>query len=240
MRAFYYDLHIHSCLSPCADEDMTPNNIVNMAVVAGLELIALTDHNSCLNCPAFMELAERAGILAFPGMELTTSEEIHVVCLFPKLDNAMRFGEYVRGRLPYIKNDAGIFGSQTIMNANDVITGREDALLITASEIGIDETPALVRKFGGICFPAHIDRESFSILSVLGAIPDEYGFRALEVSDPARFFSGGANAGLGGRYTIVTSSDAHTLPQIGLRERRLHFDTPDFAGLAARLGPRRV
>ena len=88
MIALSYDLHLHSCLSPCGDDDMTPANIVGMAAVMGLELIALTDHNSAKNCPAFLKMAEEYGILALPGMELTTEEEVHVVCLFSELDAA--------------------------------------------------------------------------------------------------------------------------------------------------------
>ena len=99
-----YDLHIHSCLSPCGDRDMTPNNIVNMALLAGLDMIALTDHNSCKNCPAFLRVAEQAGLVALPGMELCTAEECHVVCLFPTLDAAMAFDAMVETTLPPEEN----------------------------------------------------------------------------------------------------------------------------------------
>ena len=95
-----YDLHIHSCLSPCGDNEMTVNNIVNMAMLKELDVIALTDHNSSRNCPAFMEAARRAGIRAIPGMEINTSEEIHAVCLFPMLEQAMEFDSYVFSTLP--------------------------------------------------------------------------------------------------------------------------------------------
>ena len=120
-----YDLHIHSCLSPCGDNDMTPNNIVNMAILNGLVVIALTDHNSCKNCPAFLEAAQRSGILAIPGMELCTSEEIHVVCLFPELRQAMAFDREVYQYVPPIQNDPRIFGEQLILDGEDRQIGQE-------------------------------------------------------------------------------------------------------------------
>ena len=95
MIPLYYDLHIHSCLSPCGDDDMTPANIAGMAAVKGLDVIALTDHNSCKNCPAILKHGEEYGITVIQGMELTTSEEVHVVCLFPALGDAMAFDGYV-------------------------------------------------------------------------------------------------------------------------------------------------
>ena len=103
-----YDLHIHSCLSPCGDEDMTPANIVGMAVVKQLDVIALTYHNTCKNCPAFLKVAKEYGVTAIPGMELTTREEVHVVCLFEQLEDAMRFDTYVYERLLNVKNEEKI------------------------------------------------------------------------------------------------------------------------------------
>ena len=91
MQELFYDLHLHSCLSPCGDDESTPGNIVGMSVVKGLQVIALTDHNTCKNCPAFLKIAADFGITAIPGMELTTAEEVHVVCLFPTLEDAMAF-----------------------------------------------------------------------------------------------------------------------------------------------------
>ena len=119
MPGFLCDLHIHSCLSPCGDEEMTPYNLVNMAKVMGLDILALTDHNSSLNCPAAARAAEEAGIAFVPGMELTTSEEVHVVCLFPYVDSALAFSDYVAERLPKIKNRLDIFGEQLIMDDRD-------------------------------------------------------------------------------------------------------------------------
>lgn len=173
-----YDLHLHSCLSPCGDSDMTPYNLVNMAKLLGYDIIALTDHNSCLNCPAAVKAGKKAGITVIPGMELCTSEEIHTVCLFPELESALRFSDYVRTTMMYVKNDPEIFGEQLITDEADNVLGAEDILLTTSSGISIDDITAVVRSFGGAVFPAHLDRASYSVLSVLGFLYPEMGFNA--------------------------------------------------------------
>lgn len=238
MTPFYYDLHIHSGLSPCGENDMTPNNILNMALLKELDLIALTDHNSCKNCPALFEVARDSGLTVLAGMELTTAEEIHVVCLFATLENAMRFDAYVAARLGAVENVPAIFGDQLVLDAADEIVGRERKLLVNATTIEISDAPALVREFGGFCYPAHIDRASYSVLANLGFIPPECGFRTVEVYKPDAFFADGAHADIKAAYTIVTSSDAHTLENIAERERCIHLETCDYSGLAARLADR--
>ena len=157
----YYDLHLHSCLSPCGDNDMTPYNLVHMAALQGMQMIALTDHNSCLNCPAAMEVGMQTGLLVIPGMELCTAEEAHVVCLFPALEPAMFFSEFIKTHIPPVQNRTEIFGEQRVMNAEDGILGMESTLLTTASEIRVDRVAPLVREYGGVCFPAHLDRPSY-------------------------------------------------------------------------------
>ncbi len=209
MRPVFYDLHIHSCLSPCGDADMTVNNILNMSLLKELEMIALTDHNTCRNCPALMQAAEGTGLVVVPGMELSTAEEVHMVCLFPALENAMAFDRYVYDCLPPFANRPQIFGEQTILDAEDQPVGTLEKLLVNATSIGISSLPSLMREYGGLCFPAHIDRGSYSVLSNLGALPPECGFRAVEVADPARFFADGQHAEIREQYTVVVSSDAH-------------------------------
>ena len=179
----FYDLHIHSALSPCGDNDMTPNNIVNMAVLKGLNTIALTDHNSCKNCPAFVRAAEGSGLNVLCGMEINTEEEAHAICLFDTLEKALAFDQYVYERLPDIKNDPLIFGEQRILNENDEILGYEPKLLINATSISIMELSLLMKEFGGFSFPAHIEKSSYSILASLGMVPPECGFTAYEIKD---------------------------------------------------------
>lgn len=173
-----YDFHLHSCLSPCGDNDMTPYNLVNMAKLMGYDIIALTDHNSCLNCPAAVKAGEEAGITVVPGMELCTSEEIHTVCLFPTVEMALEFSKYVKTTMQPIKNDEGIFGNQYIMDHTDTILGKEEILLTTASGISIDDVVRVVAQFDGAVFPAHLDRASYSVLSVLGFMYPEMNFTA--------------------------------------------------------------
>lgn len=210
MRA-YYDLHIHSCLSPCGDDGMTPNNIVNMALLLGYNVIALTDHNSVKNCRATAEIAEKNGLCFIPGMELCTSEEVHAVCLFEDIESAERFGGYVYENMPKIKNKSEIYGSQLILNSEDETTGEEESLLLVASGISIEALPVVVKSFGGVCFPAHIDRDSYSILSSLGAFPPEAEFTAAEIS-----FKGDEQA-LREKYAelrgmlVLRNSDSHRL-----------------------------
>ena len=117
MSLYTYDLHVHSCLSPCGDEDNTPNNLAGMATLNNIQIMALTDHNTTKNCPAFFAACKRYGIIPIPGMELTTSEEIHVVCLFPTLEDAMAFNEAVDSRREKFPNRTDIFGDQLIMDA---------------------------------------------------------------------------------------------------------------------------
>ena len=121
----YYDLHIHSCLSPCGDNEMTPYNLVNMAKVFGYDIIALTDHNSSLNCESAVKIGKEIGITVVPGMELCTSEEIHCICLFPTVERAMEFSVFVRTLMPPIKNKEHIFGEQLVMDCEDGILGNE-------------------------------------------------------------------------------------------------------------------
>ncbi len=210
MKRYYYDLHIHSCLSPCADNESTPNSIAGMAFLNGFNIVALTDHNTCKNCPAFFEACERYSITAVAGMELTTAEDIHVVCLFERLDDAMRFDREVEGRRMKIKNRESIFGEQLILDGADNVIGRDEYLLSAATDIPLDDVPALVGKFGGICYPAHIDREANGIISILGTIPETPRFSFYELRDTE-------NVGTyGEKYLIpkerfLIDSDSHSL-----------------------------
>lgn len=183
MNPYYYDLHIHSCLSPCADDDMTPNNIAGMAALKGLQVVALTDHNSCKNCPAFFEACKRQGIIAIAGMELSTAEDIHIVCLFEELGEAMAFDKVVSEHLMDIKNRPEIFGNQFILDGSDEPLGVEEKLLISATDLPIADAVELAKKHGAHVHPAHIDRESNGIIAILGDIPSEYGFDCLEFND---------------------------------------------------------
>lgn len=209
---YSFDLHMHSCLSPCGGEDNTPANLAGMCALAGLDIVALTDHNTCGNCRAFLRACAAYDILALPGMELTTAEEVHVVCLFPDPDRADGFSAYVRGTLPPIQNKPGIFGPQVLMDHSDRVLGEETAFLAGSSTIGIYEAAALVDSYGGVAFPAHIDRPSFALIANLGLWDSMMGFTLAELSRscPPEFL---ARPDLRGVRT-VTDCDAHYLDQI--------------------------
>ena len=211
MKKYYYDLHLHSCLSPCGDMDMTPNNLVNMAKLLGLDVIALTDHNTSLNCEAAMKVGDAVGVLVIPGMELTTAEDIHAVCLFPTLEKALAFSDYVDQNRIKIKNKPHIYGDQVIMDEDDHKIGEIEHLLIPGTFIGIGDAYAKAKEFGGICYPAHIDRDSLSILSVLGEIDPACGFRTAELADITKLDMLKEQHPILNTLHIVTCSDAHYL-----------------------------
>lgn len=214
MIPLYYDLHIHSCLSPCGDDDMTPANIAGMAAVKGLDMIALTDHNSCKNCPAILKHGEEYGITVIPGMELTTAEEVHVVCLFPALDDAMAFDGYVYERLLPIKNREDIFGKQQIMDADDQVTGNVERLLIGATDISFDQVFGLVEAYRGIAYPAHIDKSTTSLLSNLGFVPPDSSFTCAEISTFDHLHQIQKEHPYFLQCKMLSSSDAHYLEDI--------------------------
>lgn len=218
------DLHIHSALSPCSDLGMTPNNIVNMAILKKLDIIALTDHNSAENLNAVSKCAEGRNILVVPGMEIETSEEIHIVCLFPDVRTALDIQEKVYVKLPEMDNREDIFGRQYIIDEDDNITGYLKRMLLTATGISIGEAYSLIRGRGGIVIPAHIDRESYSIISNLGFIPEDLEFTYLEISkkcNKEEFIE--KNKQLL-KYRLIKSSDAHSLGEILERESFLDLD----------------
>ena len=212
------DLHIHSALSPCADKDMTPNNIINMAYLKGLDIIAVTDHNSAENLEPVLKCAGRRGILAIPGMEVETKEEVHLICLFPGLDEALKMQEYVYCSLPRLENREDIFGQQIIMDDDNNPAGFVDRLLLTAADIGIDEVFTRIDKLKGVVVPAHVDRESYSIISNLGIVPDNLDIKFLEVSRLCNTKKLADRYGYLGGYEFIKSSDAHYLGDILERE----------------------
>ena len=191
---------------------MTPADLAGMCALAGYDIVALTDHNTVGNCAAFCRAAEHYGLVALPGMELTCAEEVHVICLFPDLENAQAFGEYVRAHLPPAPNRPDFFGRQLLMDEDDNILGEETALLLGATDIPVCEVNGLVANFGGVSYPAHIDHDSFSLLSNLGLWMPEAGFKLAELSPscPPGFTDRPDLAGV----RFVTSSDAHYLHEI--------------------------
>ena len=213
------DFHIHSCLSPCASLDMSPASIVQRAREVGLTAIALTDHNCAFNLPAFAEVCASHDMACLYGMEVTTVEEAHVLCLFDELGPAMEMGAEVYDSLPDVPHQPDRFGDQPIVNAQEEILGFAEKFLISASGLDVSALVARTHALAGLCIPAHIDRSVYGMIAQLGFLPDE-AFDAVELT--AR---GGAR--LAGDYAVLRSSDAHELEALGGAHTEL-----DMAGLS--------
>ena len=230
----YYDFHIHSCLSPCGDNGMTPNNIVNMAALKGLDAIAITDHNCGHNAKAAIEAAEELNITVIPGMEIETAEEIHMVALFGDINAMEEMQSIVLSHLPPIKNKPALFGEQIIMDKHDNIVDFKEQFLITACSMDIYEVTKKVRSLGGVIFPAHIDKSSYSVLSNLGAIPNELRFSAVEIKKkpiPENL----VNDGISSKYNILHNSDAHYLWDISEKENFIECKSSKIEDIMHRL-----
>lgn len=226
----YYDFHIHSLLSPCGDKDMTPNNIVNMAMLSGLDAIAVSDHNSIGNVRSAEEVGKACGVTVIPAMEVETAEEVHILTLYPSIDSAEEAYKEVYKSLPSIKNRPEIFGEQIYMDAEDNIVGYEEKLLISPTSLSINSLFDLVRSVGGIFIPAHVDRHSYSVLTNLGFIPDDLDIRHIEVSkyveDLPAYLSNRPDLE---KYFIFRNSDAHYLQDIA--EKNSYLDIKNISEL---------
>ena len=193
---------------------MTPANIVGMAALKELGVIAVTDHNSCKNCPAVMKLGEAYGVLVIPGMELTTQEEVHVICLFEELSKAMEFDSYVYEHLIPIPNREDIFGRQLIMDEDENILGTVENLLINSTDIAFDDVYDLVTSYGGIMIPAHIEKNANSLISNLGFVPPDSQFSCFELKDLKARSKVAENSPYLRNCRVITNSDAHYLKHI--------------------------
>ena len=190
---------------------MTPASIAGVGALVGLQIMALTDHNTCKNCPAFFKAAKRYGIVPVPGMELTTAEDIHVVCLLPSLEAALDFDrEIERRRMPIPLNEK-IFGRQLIMDEEDHVIGTDPHFLLPATDLMIDDVPAFIDRFGGVAYPAHVDREANGVIATLGTFPDIPGFLNAEFYDGSKKEAYFRDYPALQSRRVLVSSDAHNL-----------------------------
>ncbi len=215
-----FDFHIHTALSPCGQNEMTPNNIVNMALLNDLDVIAVTDHNACDNVKAVMEVAQQLDLLVVPGMEVETKEEIHVVCLFESLEACTQLQKQIQSKMQVI-NGKDVFGEQLIMNSQDEIVGKISNLLTQSSGISISSLKKMVDELDGVFIPAHIDRPSYSIIANLGMIPDNIAIFNLEISRYAKLDE---YKKLFPEYRILQSSDSHELGHIGICKQSIEVE----------------
>ena len=208
---FLCDFHLHSCLSPCGSLDSSPSSIARAAKAAGLDAVALTDHNSALNTPAFAACCRRENLHALYGMEICTTEEIHCLALFETPEAALGFGTHLYDHLPDFRNIPAKLGDQPVVDENDVILELVERYLGNSTDIPFSHLPGLVAAHGGLFIPAHIDRASSGVLAQLGSLPPESG-PILEVT---RHHLRDMQAAYDATHTLVTFSDAHHPCDIG-------------------------
>jgi PHP family Zn ribbon phosphoesterase len=187
-----------------------------MVKLKGLDVIAVTDHNTCINCEAVIAVGKKEGILVIPALELQTSEDIHVLCYFSSLEKAKEFEEKELSKMTFIKNNEEIFGKQIIMDEMDNEIGSIENLLINSSGISIDNIADIIKKYNGAALPAHIDKPSFSALEVLGEIGEEFKCVEIANSKNAEIFNK--------KFRIITNSDAHYLWDIAEKESFINLN----------------
>lgn len=240
MRTFRADLHIHTCLSPCADILMSPLNIAAAAKRKELDLVGICDHNSAENAAAVAAAAGRLGIRALPGLEVTSREEVHVLALFDQIEAALSLQERVYAHLPG-ENDEEAFGLQVVASADDEVLGTSGRFLAGATQLSLKDVVSAVHSLKGLAVASHVDREGFGIIGQLGFIPDDLALDALEVSRRLTIEEG--RSAYGASRPIITGSDAHVLDEVGLASTsfRMEAGTVSEIGLALRgLGERLV
>lgn len=212
LRPFKADLHVHTCLSPCTELDMSPKGILIAAKKKEIDILGICDHNSSENSLAVMNAAKKMNIHVFPGLEVTSQEEVHILALFDEIKNALKLQDHIYENLPG-ENDEEAFGMQVIVNEKEEVLGFNKKLLIGATTIPLGEIIQIIHSFNGIAIASHVDRESFSLISQLGFIPDNLELDALEIS-PAMSFEE-ARKRFKNDYPITCSSDAHFPDDIG-------------------------
>lgn len=225
----YYDFHIHSALSPCADDDMTPGNIVNMAALKGLDAIAISDHNAAHNLPAAAAWAQECGVLLVPAIELNSAEEVHLLALFETVEAAVRFGGFLYDSLPDIKNVPDFFGNQLIMNGEDEVTGHLDKLLISALPFSMDECFSLAAEYGGCIVPAHVNKGANSVFANLGFFPPHLRIKTIETVEALPMM--GDITG----FETIHSSDAHQLADIAEKGQWIEVEERSAASVIKKL-----
>lgn len=217
LRPLLADLHVHTVLSACAEVEMIPPLIMREARRRGLGLIAVTDHNAMANASAVMQAAEGSGVTVWPGMEVQSREEVHLLCLFDTLEQAEALQTVVWDRLPSLQNREEFFGAQYVVDHTGEYLYTEERLLQTSADLSVEQVVAETERLGGLCIPAHVDRPSFSLLANLGFIPPDAGFLALEISRLVTPAQACARFPTIGDYPLIVGGDAHRLTELTSR-----------------------
>lgn len=224
------DLHVHTCLSPCADLEMSPRKIVAEAVRKGIGLLAICDHNSAANVPAVTKVAEGLPVEVIAGMEVCSEEEVHILALFDSLEEALDLQSLVYDHLSG-KNNPEAFGVQVIANENDEVVSFEEKLLIGAVSLPVSRIVAEIHERKGIVIASHIDRESFSIVSQLGFIPAGVQFDAFELTEHCSDAEARRRYQAIGGAPFVRNSDAHVLASVGANTSEYLMEAASFQEL---------
>jgi PHP family Zn ribbon phosphoesterase len=217
LRFFTADLHLHTVLSACAETEMLPEFIIQQAQELSLGILAVTDHNSAENAAAMVNAAKGTGITVFPGMEVQTREEVHLVCLFDTLEQVWRWQEEVYAHLPRLENKEDVFGVQIVLDAGGNPVGRNKRLLLTSTSFSVEEVVQRVRDMAGLCIPAHVDRPAYSIIANLGFIPPDLGFVGAEISHLVQVRQARERFPQLKDYCLIASGDAHRLKELSSR-----------------------
>ncbi|WP_340110926.1 PHP domain-containing protein [Maribellus mangrovi] len=228
MPTFRADLHIHTVLSPCADLEMSPRNIVAKAKEAGLQMIGITDHNSTKNAVVIKDLAQTDGIYVLTGAEITTKEEVHCLTFFEEPEQLEAFQEYLDDNITKIPNTDGHFGYQPVVDADENVLEMVPYYLTTALKEGINEIQQKVYALNGIFIPAHVTRPMGGIFTQLGFIPPGLKFDALGITSKTAAKDVCEKYGLGKEITFVYNSDAHFAEQIGRNYSVFHIQELSF------------
>jgi len=227
LRRFKADLHIHTCLSPCGDLQMSPQKITAQVLRQSIDIIAICDHNSAENIRPVMKAAEGKNVVVLPGMEVCSREEIHVLAIFDNLVSALGLQTLVYDHLPG-KNDPKVFGLQVVANECDEVVGFEDRLLIGATELSIEQVVGEIHRRGGLAIASHIDREAYSVIGQLGFVPESVRFDALELSSHIGCDEALVRFPKCTAYTFVRNSDAHFIDDVGKNISGYVLEQPSF------------
>jgi PHP family Zn ribbon phosphoesterase len=242
IRSFRCDLHVHTCLSPCAGLEMYPSAIVRQAAARKLDVVAICDHNASENVPYVIRAARGEELTILPGMEITSAEEAHLLAIFDNMEDLQRLQELVYARMSG-QNDEDRFGCQAIVNESDEVEGFNPRLLIGATGLALGDLVRRVHDFGGVAVASHIDRQSFSVISQLGFVDPEIPFDALEISRRISLAQARRSYPDLERYPFVASSDAHRIDDIGSAYTEIWLEEPSVRELKmafAGQGGRRV
>lgn len=190
---------------------MIPPLIVEEAVERGIRLIAITDHNGTANIAAVQKASYGSGLAVLPGMELQTREEVHVLCIFDRLEQAQALQDWVNRFLPDTRNNVDFFGEQFVVDETGEFIRREERLLSTSANVSINQAWEKVRELGGLYIPAHVNRIANGLFAMLGFVPDDIDFDALEISRHLKPDEAVKKFPQIIRYPLIQNGDVHYL-----------------------------